>query len=719
MIKKLKLFILFLMQFLFLQVVYCQNPVNIPDYLSQRFTRYIKSVPREEIYIHSDREEYISGEDIWFNIYLIDRQTFKPSSNSRIAYFELLNSDNRPVIQKRILLDGGFGPGHILLPDTLSTGSYTIRAYTSWMKNFLPLNCFMQDIKIYNAFSTKTVKRKSHSEDINKEAAAMDASDDLTLSINNLKQDVLELFVKTDEKFRSENSNLCYLFIQTHGNIDYVRAESIRDENSKIVIGKNLLREGINQISVFNSKGQPICERLIYTARKKRPVISLHSADSLGMRDRITLDFIINSGSPTKLNLQNLSLSVAPVTNDYSGEDIDDYLVFGTEFGSSPLRAIKENKVDDIPGQAMDSLLQTLHSNWINWNSILADELPVFRYHFEKENHYLFGKLLNNDPKPDVSDKFLILSIPGKVAVFQYARTDNTGSFSFKVPVSMEQKEFIIQPDGITANQTVNIESPFSDQFIKPGKSTELTIPPYISVWSANHQVRKIYGISSDGPTLPSAEQEPRFKRFYGKPATELVMKDYIALPVMQEVFFELLPGVSLKTKKTGYEIIMNDPADNRPYEYPPSLFVDGVLVKDATVIAGIDPENVEIIDVVRDKYFVGDYLFYGIINVITKAGDFSNATLPDHALRLPYRVTDPVPSFISPDYSSSDIRAKRVPDFRTTLYWNPSVNQDKEGKTRIEFWTSDFSSDYEINVQGITTDGTPFSLKKIIKVRR
>ena len=136
-------------------------------------------------------------------------------------------------------------------------------------------------------------------------------------------------------------------------------------------------------------------------------------------------------------------------------------------------------------------------------------------------------------------------------------------------------------------------------------------------------------------------------------------------------------------------------------------------------MIAAIDPEIVEKIDVVRDKYFVGDYLFYGIINVITKAGDFSNATLPDHALRLAYRVVDPISSFVSPDYSSSDTRAKRVPDFRTTLYWNPSVKQDKEGKARIEFWTSDFSSDYEINVQGITPDGTPFSLKKIIKVKR
>jgi hypothetical protein len=190
MIKKLIPAILFLIQFLFLQGVYGQIQTDIPDYLSQMFTRYIKSVPREEIFIHSDRKEYLSGEDIWFNIYLINRQTFKPSSNSNIAYFEPLNSENRPVKQKRILLEGGFGPEQIVLPDTLSTGSYTIRAYTNWMKNFLPVNCFMQDIKIYNAFSTKTVKRRTHSEDITKEKVGLNASDGLTLNINNFKQDV-------------------------------------------------------------------------------------------------------------------------------------------------------------------------------------------------------------------------------------------------------------------------------------------------------------------------------------------------------------------------------------------------------------------------------------------------------------------------------------------------------------------------------------------------
>jgi uncharacterized protein YfaS (alpha-2-macroglobulin family) len=59
------------------------------------------------------------------------------------------------------------------------------------------------------------------------------------------------------------------------------------------------------------------------------------------------------------------------------------------------------------------------------------------------------------------------------------------------------------------------------------------------------------------------------------------------------------------------------------------------------------------------------------------------------------------------------------VPDFRNTIYWNPAVKADKEGKASVEFWTSDFKSDFEVNIQGISPDGNAFSLRKIIKVKK
>jgi hypothetical protein len=146
---------------------------------------------------------------------------------------------------------------------------------------------------------------------------------------------------------------------------------------------------------------------------------------------------------------------------------------------------------------------------------------------------------------------------------------------------------------------------------------------------------------------------------------------------------------------------------------------IDGVIIKDASMIANLDPEIVEKIDVIKEKYLVGKYIFSGIVNVITKSGEFSCVSLPDYMIRLPYRVIDPVRSFVSPDYSSEKTLESRIPDYRNTLYWNPSVKPDKEGVARVEFWTSDFVSDLEVNIQGITPEGKTFTIKKIIKVKR
>jgi hypothetical protein len=230
--------------------------------------------------------------------------------------------------------------------------------------------------------------------------------------------------------------------------------------------------------------------------------------------------------------------------------------------------------------------------------------------------------------------------------------------------------------------------------------------------------VNKIYGSSWLSFPAPVSESGLKQKRFYGKPDIELIMDDYIKLPVMSEVFFELLPGVFLKNRKTVWGINIADPETNMIYDESPVLFVDGVVIDEASKIANLDPELVERIEVIKERYLVGDFLFFGIVNVITRAGDFSSVTLPPYAVRLPYRITEPVNTFSFPDYSDPAIKQRRIPDFRNTMYWNPSVKPGIDGKATVEFWSSDYSGDYIIDIQGITDNGTKISLKKPIRVR-
>ena len=105
-----------------------------------------------QVYLHVDRSRYIAGEDVWFSIYSVDPVSGKLSPQSAIAYIELLSPWNNPLIQKRFLLSDGRGEGNFLIPDSGSSGTYTVRAYTRSMENLLPENCFMYEINVYNPF---------------------------------------------------------------------------------------------------------------------------------------------------------------------------------------------------------------------------------------------------------------------------------------------------------------------------------------------------------------------------------------------------------------------------------------------------------------------------------------------------------------------------------------------------------------------------------------
>ncbi len=713
-----------LMLSFFLQLnVSGQDKTDFLDVLSEKLLKYCEKYPREEIFVHTDRDEYIAGEEIWVKIYLIDRQSNKPSDESKIAYLEILNADNRAVVQKQFRLNKGSGPGMVVLPDTLSSGNYTLRAYTNWMKNFLPVNCFMKKLNIYNTLSNRAF-RTSMTHVMNERAGDKGLKTNTTIpgidiNISTLRPDSLEINIITDRNIRSRNDGLCYLFIQTRGNINYKGPVVLHADNTKIFLSGKLLMPGINQLTFFSPSGQLMAEKYIYTPAREIHGMTLSSSDINKIRNRIVLEIDIDKGIINPADSLNLSLSISPATNHRLFSDINDYMVFGSEFGVLPDQ-LTGSTLREVPAEEINRFLDSVKSYWINWEMILSGSFPDVRYGKEIRNHYLYGRLANRSSRTPDAGRYLFLSTPGKIATFQYAISDINGDFYFSLPIDDKIKDIIIQPEEVDRNNNVKIEPSFSVEYPRSEKLTDVyskEFPSYISKMGVNYQIRKIYGTGIMGNLQEFQEYAMGSKRFYGNPDIELIMDDYIKLPVMSEVFYELLPGVFLRNRKSFYEINIADRITSLVYEKPPVLFVDGVVIADPAIIAELDPEVVEKIDAIKERYMVGDYLFYGLVNVITRPGDYSFVSLPDYAVRLSYRVVDPVISFTTPDYSTPEKLQNRIPDFRNTLYWNPSVKTDKDGKARIELWSSDFVSVYLINIQGIANDGKLISYNKTIKV--
>ena len=60
---------------------------------------------------------------------------------------------------------------------------------------------------------------------------------------------------------------------------------------------------------------------------------------------------------------------------------------------------------------------------------------------------------------------------------------------------------------------------------------------------------------------------------------------------------------------------------------------------------------------------------------------------------------------FVMPDYNKEAKRLK-VPDLRTTIYWNGNIITNPDGKASINFFTADIPATYLITITGISANG-------------
>ncbi len=118
--------------------------------LVNAYGQYRSQYLQEKLYAHTDKDSYLSGEICWFRLYYMDAFTSRPAALSKIAYVEILDKNNRAVLQEKISLKPAESHGSLLIPAGISSGTYIFRAYTSWMKNFGPEYYFEKAIRIIN-----------------------------------------------------------------------------------------------------------------------------------------------------------------------------------------------------------------------------------------------------------------------------------------------------------------------------------------------------------------------------------------------------------------------------------------------------------------------------------------------------------------------------------------------------------------------------------------
>jgi hypothetical protein len=157
----------------------------------------------EELYLLTDRNIYISGEEVWFKVYKMNGINHYPCDISKVVYIELLDKNNFPVIQIKLKNNGNSGSSVFNLPDNISSGNYLLRAYTNWMKNYPVDLFFYKEITVINPFEKIT---NLNLPSVNQSPKAVIGEDQSTPEVKeNNDQFKISLTIEKPEYSRREN----------------------------------------------------------------------------------------------------------------------------------------------------------------------------------------------------------------------------------------------------------------------------------------------------------------------------------------------------------------------------------------------------------------------------------------------------------------------------------------------------------------------------------
>ena len=116
----------------------------------RQFFAWQKDMGQEKLFLTIDRPYYEAGDTVWFRGTLVSAENLSYIVKTNYIYVELLNRADQVVLRRKVLREGLCFAHCLPLASGLASGEYTLRAYTSWMRNFDNAFFFSRKLTIVN-----------------------------------------------------------------------------------------------------------------------------------------------------------------------------------------------------------------------------------------------------------------------------------------------------------------------------------------------------------------------------------------------------------------------------------------------------------------------------------------------------------------------------------------------------------------------------------------
>ncbi len=331
----------------------------------------------------------------------------------------------------------------------------------------------------------------------------------------------------------------------------------------------------------------------------------------------------------------------------------------------------------------------------------------------ETRGGILSGKIFNEKTGEALSLVSVALTVLNDNS-FYAAQTDTNGRFVFAFPDQNFSKDYVlnyvnrhdslwqldITPDYEPSKpEKKNHKAFFTAEELEFLKSQNLTI-----------QLRNLYSAKTASIQPDNADTVKTNEMFYGKPEIAVQVEDYIHLPNVRELIFEVVPNVTIR-QQNGKYILGVTGKNLYASNYPTLILFDGIPIYDYQKLLTLPPERILSIEAKTNFYIHGNTIFGGIINIRSVNNDLAGLNLPETAILSKLYLPEKV--------ENKSVRAQKsesegMPNLDDILVWENLKNASK-GTNKI--YCNNNPGKYILSIYGYGEDGKWNSGKLIIDV--
>ncbi len=519
--------------------------------------------------------------------------------------------------------------------------------------------------------------------------------------------------VKDDNKNLLRSNYKLKLYSNEYS-LQYSKNVSIDNSFFDINIPSNVLNNGINYIVLLDENENIVRINSVYKLFSQFNKIDIKvNKDKFSTKEEISLSLSAENKEKQEFPIVSVSV-IRHGTKSEAGNFLPySYLKYPVLIENF----LEESKINsELHEQIMILFDKEIDVRTFD-NRIKKSKNKELKYIPEVRDVTISGILRNKKTQNPIPNHNIYLSVLFNSNQIHIYKTRENGEFVFSLNNVYGKKDLFL------CSETYDKEDEEHELLIE--KSFSSDIPPFSSmplfVGSAEEDlVREMY-INAQIQERFCKIQENKIEKQSNDLQFNLndnkktiLLENYVKLESMQELFYELVPSVLVKKSKNQYyfEVLGENDYILRG---KPLVLLDNVIIFDPNKIMKLKPSIIEKIEVINKTYILGSNTMNGIIMLSTNTDDFGGIKMPKSATFIEFQTIEKLSSNVIFDGCIPD-SLSRIPDFRTTLYWNPKVKLTNNGQD-IHFNASDRKGIYDVVIQGYMSNGKIYYGKKQISI--